>query len=80
MPTYFLNIRDGADVALDSEGAEYSSLREAREDALASARELSADALRAGQLLAAVACKVFEIRNEAGVLLLAVRFIEALTT
>ena len=79
MPTYFFNIRDGDNVALDSEGAEYSSPREAREDALASARELSADALRAGQLLAAVAQRVFEIRNEAGVLLLAVSFIEALS-
>ena len=72
-----MNIRNGGDVAVDPEGAEYSSLQEAREDALAGARELGAAALKAGSSLDVIMHKVFEIRGEDGVLLLTILFSEA---
>ena len=77
MPTYFMNIRDGEDVAVDPEGDEYASLHDARLDAVASAKEIGADALKAGKSLEDTAMKVFEIRNEAGDLLATVPFIVA---
>ena len=79
MPMYFLNISDGENIAVDPEGDEYASLKHARMDALASARELAADALKAGSSLNDIARKVFEIRDETGGMIAAVPFIEALT-
>lgn len=48
MPQYHFHFRSGHKTTLDEAGAEFRNLDAAREEALASARELLADAIKAG--------------------------------
>ena len=46
MPVYFLHIRRGKDVVVDEEGVELPDLQAAREEALASVRDIVAEDVR----------------------------------
>lgn len=72
---FYLHIRDGELLIEDPDGSEFDSLDEARREALASARDLLADRLRADKFLDG---QKFEICNEAGELLDVVAFKEVL--
>jgi hypothetical protein len=48
MPRYYFHFRSDHGTALDDQGTDFPDLSTAREQALASARELLADAIRAG--------------------------------
>ena len=49
MPRFYLHIKDGTDLIRDEEGMDLPSAAHARAEALVSARELWADAIRAGR-------------------------------
>ena len=53
MAHYFFHIKDGADLIKDQEGTELPTAHAARLQALLSARELWADAIRSGKPLGA---------------------------
>ena len=53
MPHFYLHIKHGADLIRDEEGIDLPTLADARAEALLSARELWADAIKAGQDLGA---------------------------
>lgn len=48
MPCYFLHVRDGGHLTKDKEGEDFLNLAEARAEALETAREMWAEALREG--------------------------------
>ncbi len=48
MPCYFLHVRDGGHLTKDKEGENFPDLAEARAEALNTAREMWAEALREG--------------------------------
>ena len=50
MTRYFFHIKDGAELIQDPEGSELATLADARSQALKSARELWADAIKSGRL------------------------------
>lgn len=60
---YFLHIRSHDGVVRDLEGAEYSDLEAARQDAIKSARELLSEMLRRGEV---VNGRTIEICDEEG--------------
>lgn len=60
----------------DTEGLEFSSLEDARKEAIESAREMICDMARGGHI--ELDCK-FQIANEGGKVLLVVPFSDALT-
>ncbi|MDB5645823.1 hypothetical protein [Methylobacterium sp.] len=64
MPRYFLNIRDGADVIEDLEGSILPDIEAACREAVAAARDILAEKLRAGEVMDG---QVFEITDEAGI-------------
>lgn len=63
MPRYYFHIRDGESVVFDREGADFASLELALEEAVTSAREIIAEAVRRGK---APDGQVFEITTEEG--------------
>lgn len=63
MPKYYFHIRDGQDLALDPEGAEFETLEAARKEAANSARELLAQRLLRGDVIDGQA---FELTTEDG--------------
>ncbi len=75
MPRLYLNIRERGELIEDWEGAEYSSLAEARIEAVKSARELMAMRVAAGKRPNHSA---FEIADESGCVVLVLLFLEAI--
>ena len=53
MARYFFHIKAGADLIKDEEGSEHPTLDHARSQALKTARELWADAIKSGKSLGA---------------------------
>lgn len=53
MARYYFHIKDGAELIKDPQGTELPTLHAARVQALASARELWADAIKSGKALGA---------------------------
>lgn len=76
MPMYFFNVRIGTDVVADPEGVELASPEVARAEALADARELMSEAVLRGRDISE---QSFEITDDAGRLVLAVSFADAIT-
>ena len=66
MARYYFHIKDGATLIKDQEGSELATPEAARRQALVSARELWADAIRSGKSLGADAVV---IADEDGVLI-----------
>ncbi|MGU3363069.1 DUF6894 family protein [Methylobacterium sp. M6A4_1b] len=64
MPRFFLNIRDGADFIEDLEGSLLPDVEAACREALAAARDILAEKLRAGEVING---QLFEITDEAGI-------------
>lgn len=75
MPRYFLHIRDGATLLKDPDGSELPDLEAARAEALAAARQLLVELIRADKVLNG---QRFEIVDETGTLLAVVPIREAL--
>ena len=75
MPRFFLHIKDGTNLIRDEEGIDLPSAADARAKALVSARELWADAIRAGRDIGADA---YVIAGEDGQQLTFVPFVEVL--
>lgn len=63
MTRYFFNVRNGQDLKLDEEGADFDTLDLAIDEAVASAREIVAERVKSGELIDG---KRFEITTEAG--------------
>jgi hypothetical protein len=76
MPHFFLNFWDGDYLARDVEGIEAANLEAARVEALAAAREVLGDAIKAGQ---GQDNRQYEITDEAGQVLAVVPLTDALT-
>lgn len=51
MPHYYFHLRDGNDVIEDPEGSAFLNLQAARQEALATAREILAERVRTGQVV-----------------------------
>jgi Domain of unknown function (DUF6894) len=75
MPRFFLHIKDGATLIRDEEGIDVPSAAHARAEALASARELWANAIKVGRDIGADA---FVIAGQDGQQLTFVSFAEVL--
>ena len=71
MPRFFLRVREGDQVTEDPDGSEFPDLRTARTEAVLASFEITAEDLRAGKTPGA---RRFEIRDEAGRMLLTVPF------
>ena len=76
MDLYFLHIRDGSDVTPDPEGSLLPSLEAARQSAIESARQMMGEAVQHGGRIGLE--RTFEIKDEAGTLLLTVPFRDAI--
>lgn len=76
MPRYFVNVRDGDLIVEDTDGFEAANLALARFEALADARHIIADRLKAGQ---PTLNHQFEITDEVGQILSVIFVKEALT-
>jgi hypothetical protein len=76
MPRFFVNVRDGDYLTRDVEGIEVADLEAARVDALAAAREILAEAIKAGR---GQDNRQYEITDEAGQVLALVPLTDALT-
>ena len=63
MPTFYLSVRDGDDIAPDLEGSEFSNLEAALLEATESAREVLVDTFRQHR---PVGAKTIEITDENG--------------
>ena len=74
MPHYFFHLREGNRVIEDPDGGAFLDLDAARSEALASAREMLAERLKAGRVLDG---QQIDICDEAGQKLATVRFREA---
>lgn len=75
MPRFYLHIRDGHELIKDGDGVDLPDVNSAQEEALASAREIFADLIRAGKLLDG---RQFEIVNEVGQVVATIPFRAAL--
>ena len=75
MPRFFLHIRDADGLFEDPEGSDLPDLDAARSEAEAAAREIAAEALRAGKPADG---RRFEIADGAGRVLAIVRFRDVL--
>jgi hypothetical protein len=75
MPRYFFHFRNQNGLKEDYEGDELADLAAAKETAMTSAREITADGLLAGA--AEMSSCSFEICDEAGTLLFSFPFSEA---
>jgi hypothetical protein len=76
MSHYFFHIQDGSNVLEDPDGQECNNLADAQSEAIASARELMAEDLRAGKPLGLH--RAIVIANENGAVLTEVSFQAAL--
>jgi hypothetical protein len=76
LPRFHMNIRKGDELLEDWEGEEFSSLLEARAEAVQSARELMSAAMAAGKI--PDGRTKFEIADESGKTVLIVPFEEAM--
>lgn len=76
MQKFFLHLRDGSDILSDTDGYLVAGLDAAVVEAIASARWLMSDQLRAGH--GATLDRQFEITDEVGQILATVRFWDAL--
>ena len=76
MPRFHMNIRKGDERLEDWEGEEFSSLLEARAEAVLSARELMSAAMAAGKM--PNGRDRFEIADESGKTVLVMPFEEAI--
>jgi len=76
MPRFHMNIRKGDELLEDWDGEEFSSLSEARAEAVLSARELMSAAIAAGKAPAGL--DKFEIVDESGKTVLTMLFKEAI--
>ena len=63
MPRYYFHVRDGADLLLDEEGAEFPGRDGALAEAISSARDIVASQVRDGQV---VGDALIEITDESG--------------
>jgi hypothetical protein len=75
MPLYFLHYRTSTEPVTDPEGHELPDLEAALEEAIGGLRDIAADYVRHGRPL--VLSDGIEILNDAGELLLTVRFGDA---
>ena len=75
MPRYFLNIEHLGKIIRDEEGAIFETLAEAREEAIASAREIMSERVAAGK---PADSSVFNITDEEGRTVLSVPFEDAI--
>ena len=75
MPRFFLHVRDADELFEDLEGGDLADLDAARSEASAAAREIVAEALRAGKPADG---RRFEIADGAGRVLATVRFRDVL--
>jgi hypothetical protein len=75
MPRYFFNIRDGEKVDKDPEGMDLDGLSAVENEAMASAKEIIAEALLSGR--PAPLGHSFEVRDEEGKLILEFLFARA---
>lgn len=66
MPNYYFHLRDGDRLEKDPEGSVFSTVEEARAEAVLSAREMLAEKVAAG---ATIYGQVFEITSEDGVVI-----------
>lgn len=71
MPIFFMNTRDGDNLALDPEGSVLAELDIARQEALSAAREMVIDLIRSGR---AIDGQCIEITDESGTVRETVRF------
>lgn len=77
MPRYFMHLRDGVNIALDEEGAEYHDLEALRQAMLRSARDcIAGDAISKG--LIDLRLRI-DAENEAGEVVDRLSFAEAVT-
>jgi len=76
MPTYWFTVRSGTETARDPEGQHFSDLASAREEAVASVRDIAADRVRFGDPLDLDAC--IDVADADGRTLLVVAFRDAL--
>jgi hypothetical protein len=74
MPRYYFHVREGSRVAEDPDGGAFIDLEAARDEALATAREMLAERLKAGRVLDG---QQIDICDEAGETLATLRFREA---
>lgn len=74
MAHFYLHMRSEHDWIKDPDGSEFPSLEEAKVEALASARDLLAARIRAGEV---VASHRFEITNRAGDVLAMIPFLDS---
>jgi hypothetical protein len=77
MARYYFHVRTGDDLAHDPEGSDLADLAEARREALLAARELLANAIKAGKEQVPDA---FVIADEAGRAIETVPFVSVLPT
>jgi hypothetical protein len=64
MPHYYFHIKAGADLIKDEEGSEHASADHARSQALKTARELWADAIKSGKPLGADAIVIADEQGQ----------------
>jgi len=64
MAKYFFHIKTGADLIKDDEGSEHATLDHARSQALKTARELWADAIKSGKPLGADAIVIADEQGQ----------------
>jgi hypothetical protein len=76
MPLYYLHIKEGADLLLDPDGANFRDLEAARIEAIESARELISEAVLHGSPLRMH--RAFQIDDADGRTLLRVPFTDAI--
>jgi len=75
MPLYFFHLMHGDDVAHDLEGMRLPDIETAKAEAIASAREIMADAMLRGEKLGKREC---QIADKTGTVLLTIRFEDAI--
>ena len=76
MPRYFFNIRSGDVLNKDPEGEEHDTLASAENEAIQSAREMMAEAIKSGRSTAKG--KVFELTDVKGQVLSSIAFTDVL--
>lgn len=69
MPRYFLHLREGDNLLEDPDGHEFRDVESAHDEALAEARDILAEYVRAGKLLIG---QQFDITDENGRVLMVV--------
>ena len=80
MPRYFLNLRDRNGLHRDSDGDEFDSVDELRNDAVIGIKQIVADALGSGATLSEALDRSFEVVDEAGMTVLTISFAEGVAS